>query len=229
MKINKYHFQVLVVEAGLLLLAGLVTFVVVWVRTVQQKHRADAFLQDVLKLEVGKSTLEEALKLAQKFGAMPWYVNSDDMRCTYQRCELRFVFENRPLTSVHLVRYVELIGTVSVKNGLVVGRELDYGREAGRYEEFEYGVMEHLWSQEDHVPRSWIESGMWRLKVREDGIPRILRVTIGPTSTPDQRKRAYALDLSCLDNLFGCNNPAAMFPPGIAYRGTAFQTHSNDW
>jgi len=229
MKINKYHFQVLVVEAGLLVLAGLFTFVVLWVRTVQQRHRADAFLQDVLKLEVGKSTLEEALKLAQKFGAMPWYVNSDDMRCTFQRCELHFVFENKPLTSARLVRYVGLIGTVSVKNGVVVGREIDYQGDGGQYGQFKYRVMEHLWSQEERVPRTWIDSGMSRLKVGEDGIPRILLVTVGPTSTPDQRKRAYALDLSCLDKLFDCHNPAAMFPPGIAYRGTFSQTHSNDW
>jgi hypothetical protein len=229
MKINKYHLQVLVVEAGLLLLAGLVTFVVLWVRTVQQRHRADAFLQDVLKLEVGKSTLEEALKLAQKFGAMPWYVNSDDMSCTFRRCELRFVFENKPLTSARLVRYVELIGTVSVKNGVVVGREVDYAREAGPYGQFEYDVIEHLWSEEEHVPRYFVESGLRRLNVDGNGIPSTLRVTIGPTSTADQRKRAYALNLSCLGRLFGCNNPAAMFPPRIPYRGVPGQTHSDSW
>jgi len=53
------------------------------------------------------------------------------MSCTAQRCDYRFVFESKPLSSAHLSHYVELVATVSVRNELVVRREIDYGREAG--------------------------------------------------------------------------------------------------
>jgi hypothetical protein len=228
-RINKYHIQVLVVEASILLLAGLITFVVLWARTVRQRDRAEEFLQEVTKLEVGKSTFLEAQLLTRKYGGIPWYTTSEDMRCTFQWCELRFVFENRPLTSARLVRYVELIGTVSVKDGVVWGREIDYGRENGRVHQSEYDVIERPLWREDRLSHGQHERGLWRLKVDASGIPSVVVVRLGLSSSADQRKRAYSFDLSCLAKLWGCDSPPAMFPPDIPYRGTPGQTYSDTW
>lgn len=200
-----------------------------WGMTIRQRDRAEAFLREFTKLELGKSTFADAQQIAAEYHGIPWYTGPDDMRCTPQRCELRFVFENKPLTSFRLARYVELIGVVSVKDGIVAGRELIYASETGNYNPLQYDVVEEPPLQAEGKPQHFQEIGLARLNVDDKGIPSTVRVRLGVTSSPEQRKRAYALDLSCLAKLFGCKNPSAIFPSGIPYSGTAYQTHVSDW
>jgi len=68
MIINKYHIQVLTVEAVALVVVCLVAFVVASVRTLPESGRAAAFMRDFTDLDVGKSIFEDAKVLAQRHG-----------------------------------------------------------------------------------------------------------------------------------------------------------------
>jgi hypothetical protein len=219
----------LLVSLVSLIVVCLIAISVLWVLTVRQRTVAEAFLRDAIILVPGKSSFEEAQQLARKYGGIPWYTGSNDMRCTFQRCTFRFLFENKPLTSVRLARYVELIGWIYVRDGTVVGREIEYVRDSGAYSPFQYEVIEAPMWNEDGTAQRQREVGLWRLKVDGTGMPSIVKVTLDPSSSPAQRKRAYSLDLSCLANLLGCDSPSAMFPHGIPYRGVLSQTHSEAW
>lgn len=229
MRINKYHIQVLVVEVVAVTLVCCTIFVIAWARTLSQPSRAQAFLKDFTKLEIGKSTFDEAKSVAEKHRGIPWWISEDSMRCTYQSCVFRFVFENKPLTSTHLVPYVGLIGTIAVKDGIVVRRYVSYFCSARRH--VAYNVMEALLplgnTPEGRGMKMMI--GLRRMNVDPKGIPSDVSIGMGPSSSADQRRRAYALDVSCLSRLFGCNNPSAIFPANIPYRGVPFQTPTDAW
>jgi len=141
------------------------------------------------------------------------------MSCTAQRCDYRFVLENKPLSSVHLSHYVELVVTVSVRNGLVVRREIDYGREAGLRSQFEYDVIDSSVGRQELISRGLKDSGLSRLNVDQNGLSSTVRVRLNSQSSADQRNRAYAIDLTCLAWPFSCGSPSKMFPKGIPYQG----------
>ena len=203
MTINKYHVQVLAAEAAIVVLGAVVIFIVAWARTLSQPTRAQAFMSDFLKLQVGKSSFEDAKVIAQQHGGIPWYVSCSSMQCTYERCQFRFVFENKPLTSTHLVPWVGLFGTVDVKDGIVIGRYVDYQRYAER--PFSYSVRETVLPLTG--PPEWEalrrKIGLSRMDVDPVGMATAISIGLEPSSSADQRRRAYALDLSCLSKLFG--------------------------
>jgi len=210
-----------------LIVICLVEFGMLWGLTIRGRNRAQAFLSDVVKLELGKATFAEAQQLALKHGGIP---ANDGLRCSSESCVFRFVFENKPLTSARLVPYTRFSSMVSVKNGLVVERDILYERQPNRSDPFAYSLTDNSLSSDNQWWQHFRQTGLWRLNVDERGVPRLLQVSLGPSSTADQRKRAYALDLSCLSRLFGCNSPTAVFPPDIPYRATPYyQTRSETW
>lgn len=229
MILNRYHLQMLVVETAALFLAGCVTFVVMWRRTLPESSRAEAFLTDVTKLEVGKSTFEDAKTLARKYGGIPWWVSDNSMQCTYQRCDFRFVFENKPLTSTHFVPYVGFIANVGVKNGAVTERHIHYARHSKR--PFAYNVRETVLPDGDTPEAQAMRRliGFRRMNVDKEGIPSAVSIDLEPSTSADERSRAYALNLSCLSKILGCSGPAAIFPSSIQYQGVPYQTQTETW
>lgn len=242
--LNKSHVQVLALEASAIVLVGCITFMVMRARTLPQSTRARAFLPDFEKLEVGKSTFEEARIIAQRHGGIPWWVGSDNMQCTYERCHFKFVFENKPLSSVYIeprigfisrielktgIPYVGLVGDLEIRNGVLVGRNIHLVRYSKR--DFAYNVREALPApantpQEEAMKR-WV--GLTRMNVDSDGIPSAVSIDFEPSTSPDQKARAYAINVSCLSKIFGCSSPSDIFPAGIPYRGTPYQTHTETW
>jgi len=215
---------------GGLLIVCLLGLAILFLLTLRERSRVDSFLHDFLKLQPGKASFTDAQQLAQVYGGLPWYTEAKDMRCTFQRCSFRFAFANRPLTSAHLARYIELLGWVFVRDGVVIGREIDYVRDAGRVYPFEYEVIEApiwTWTQDGTMHQR--EGGLWRLKVNDEGMPSVVKINLTASSTADERKRAYSLDLSCFARVFDCDNPSVMFPRGIEYRGAPYQSHSATW
>lgn len=229
MTINKYHIQVLVVEAAVVVLSAVVIFVVAWARTLSQPARAQAFLSDFLKLEVGKSSFEEAAVVAQRHKGFPGYLPDGSMWCTVQRCVFSFVFENKPLSSTHLVPWVGLLAEIDVKDGVVVGRYVNY-KCYSRYP-LSYNVQETILPPTG--TREWEalrrKIGLSRMHVDPAGVATAISIGLEPSSSADQRRRAYALDPSCLSKLFGCGNASAFFPHNIPYQGPPLQTHTETW
>lgn len=230
MALNKYHLQVLTIEAGAILLAGCIAFMVMWARTLPQSKRAQAFLSDFLMLEVGKSTFSDARTLTERYGGIPWWVGNDSMQCTSERCVFRFVFENKPLSSTRVVPWTGLFATIDVRRGIVVGRYLDYMRYAKRplsYHVAEVAAPEGVDTSLVAPVKSLM--GFKRTNVDGKGTPSVISIGFEPPADPDKKRRAYALDLACLSRILGCGGPSAIFPPTIPYQGAPYQTNTQAW
>jgi hypothetical protein len=229
MVIKKCHFQVLAVQTVGLVVVCLSVFLIVWVRTLPQAGRARAFLRDFTKLKVGNSTFDEAKSLAEKYNGIPWWVSDGSMRCTYQNCVFRFAFENKPLSSSHLVPWVGLIGAITVKDGLVTEKDVFYHRYAKRPLSYDIREMVVPLNETPESQGKKAMLGVTRMNVDSAGIPSAVSVGLEPSSSPDQKRRAYALDTSCLSRWYGCNSVSSFFPSGIPFRAAPFQTHSETW
>jgi hypothetical protein len=239
--INKYHVQVLVVEAAAIVLAACAAFIVMWARTLSESSRAQAFLTDVTKLQVGKSTLEDAKLIAQKHRGL---VEPGSGPCGYEACTFEFIFENKPLSSTYIephigfiggievrtgVPYVGLIGALDVRNGVVTKRQIGYFRYGKR--PFAYNVWEMVLPEGNATEAEAMRRriGLKRMKVDSAGIPSAVSVDFEPSISADEKRRAYAINVSCLSKIFGCSGPAAIFPSAIPYRGIPYQTNTQTW
>lgn len=195
----------------------------------RQRSIARSFLRDFSNLRVGSSTFDDAQRVANKYGGIPWYTSDGNLKCDFRECELKFIFENNSLTRLRLARYVALIGKVSVRNGLVSGREISFVKDTGSFNPLEFDVVEgETWTRQLRPPLQ-TDCGLRRLNVDTSGNAHTVKIILCDSSTAEQLSRAHALDVSCLAKLFGCNDPNAMFPPGVPYRGVPSQTHSDDW
>lgn len=145
---------------GGLLAVCLVTLGILYWRTAPHRRQAQALLHDLSELKLGTSTLADAERLAKQYGGIPWYVTPTDMRCTFQRCELAFEFDNMPLSYVPGVGYTRFLALVDLKNGIVVGREINYERVGWGGRDFHYVISD----SESPPPKGWAY-GVWRLKV----------------------------------------------------------------
>jgi hypothetical protein len=199
----------------------LLTLAVLYGVTIPHRTRAREFLHRFTELKLGSSTFADAQQLAREFRGIPWYVTPSDMTCAFQRCELAFHFDNMPLSYVPTVGYTRFLAFVHVKNGIVDGREIDYETppKPGRY--FRYTVYDF----QGALPKGWAY-GVWRLKVDledPDGVPHVLQVNLGPSSSESLRERAYSVDLSCLAKFYGCGSASAAYPSGLSYLGPPSQ------
>jgi hypothetical protein len=226
MTINRYHIQVLIVEAVALIVVCLVAFVVAWVRTLPESGRAEAFMQDFTKLEVGKSTFEDAKRAALKHGGQP---EPGSGLCTYEACVFQFLYQNKPLSSTYVVPYVGFIGTLVLKNGVLAERDIHYVRYSKR--PFAYNVREMVLAEGNSPQAQGMRRliGFRRMNVDSAGIPSVVSVGLSPSTSADERRRAYALDVSCLSKLFGCGGPSAFFPHNFPYQGPPLQTDTETW
>jgi hypothetical protein len=183
-------------------------------------------MQDVTKLEIGKSTFEDAKMAAQKHGGQP---EPGSGPCTYEACVFQFLYQNKPLSSTYVVPYVGLIGTIVVTNGVLTERDIHYARHSKR--PFAYNVREMVLPEGNTPEAQGIRSlvGFKRMNVDTAGVPSAVSVGLSPSTSADERRRAYALNLSCLSKLFGCGNASAFFPYDIPYHGQPYQTHAETW
>ena len=203
--------------AGLAVLC-ILTLAVLYCLTVPHRSRADALLHNISELKLGRSTFADAQLLAHQYGGIPWYVSPTDMTCTFQRCKFAFQWDNMPLSYVPGVGYTRFLALINITNGVVVGRELEYESSRGTSRYFRYLVLDY----EGTPPAGWAH-GLWRLNVDPHGVPHVLQVNMGPSSSNGLRERAYALKLSCLARFYGCGSPYAIYPKGLAYTGPPSQ------
>ncbi len=182
--------------------------------TLRERRHANELLQNVVNLRLGLATFEDAQHLAEAYGGRPWGITPDQAVCSAQKCDLVFRFENKPLSYLPWVRRIVFTADLTIKDNLVVARNVYYERHSMYRrssevdEEFLFGVSESL----DPNPKDY---GIKRRGLDSAGIPEMAFFTLGPQSTPEERTRAYHLDLSCLASLFDCNNRSAIIPKGF--------------
>jgi hypothetical protein len=172
-----------------------------------KRTQARELLRNIVELKLGSSTFSDAQSLRERFGGQPWNGPLAPASCSSESCDLRFVYTNSPLSYVPGVRRVEFVASIRVNGGLIVSREIDYTLQKASYFEYAYLMDEGLKSAESYE--------MKKLKVDAQGNPHVIKVSLGPLATSDQRSQAYVLDLSCLAKLGGCRNPSSIFPPRL--------------
>jgi len=241
MAFNKSRAQVLLVEAAALVVSCVVMFLVLWFRTLPRAGQAKTFLRDVATLKVGKSTFAEVKAFAARHAGQP---EPGRGACTYQACSFQFLYENKPLSSTYLklpfdlisgvelrtgVPYAALLGALDVRDGVLAERYIHYVRYSKR--PFAYNVREIVSAESDRTeaPAKRLLVGFSRMNVDSAGVPSAISIVLSPATGPDQRRRAYAVDVSCLSRIFGCAGPSAIFPPSIPYRSDPYQTNAANW
>ena len=185
----------------------------VWAATLPARQRAREVLAAVARLEPGQSTFEEAQRLASDFGARANASVSGEGVCSRELCEFNFPFANQPLAFLPGVKRVNFAVNLSVRAGRVISVIVAYQRMADRIPglpdeaQYLYGVL-------DSTVRKDQEYGPKKENPHADGVPRLIFYRLGPRSTPADRAKAFALDLSCLDSFTGCSGPSAIYPAG---------------
>jgi hypothetical protein len=178
------HLSKTVAVLCVLLIACAAGLAVPYGLALRQRSRAEAFLKDFARLQIGESTLADAQEIVRKYGGIPVEAHADEQGYVFG-----FKFENKPLYYVPFVHHTELAA--------------DY-------------YFRYLVSDDKRFQRGehdlWY--GTWRLNVLPDGIPLILDIRLGGMSSDAERSRAYAVNLSCLARLWGCDVPSAFYPPG---------------
>ena len=174
-----------------------------------KRTQAQSLLRSITQLKLGTSTFEDAQHLAENYSGRPWSGVSRKVSCSSQNCDFRFVFENKPLRYIPGVRSVEFVALLIVKDGHVVSRELDYSILTPSYYEFMYLM-------DDNVKSTGVRDyEVKKLKQDAQGVVHVLKVSLGPLATSEEKERAYSVDLSCLARLRDCSTPSAVFPPGL--------------
>lgn len=177
---------------------------------VHQRKLARAFLEDVNSLQLGRASLADVQQLAAKYDGKPWNGPSRETTCSYHDCAIRFVFENKLLAFLPRKRAMSLAASLTVKDGLVVTKELDFSLLTTSWTtQFIYVVFDRVSSP---APNGY---KVGKFKIDSSGTAHVVQVELGPTAPPEVRKNAYSLDLSCLARLSGCNLPNAVFPGGL--------------
>jgi len=185
-------------------------FVMMWLLTMHQRTHAQAFMQEFRDLQLGRSSFADAQRLSQMYGGVPQHMPADETQCTPQQCQFAFRFENKPLSTLGLAKYTALFAFVTVQNGTIVARELEYLHVSNSGLGFDYRVADRPGIRHG-------EKDLASVTPQTDaaGTPRRVFVRLGPSDTANQRADAYSLDLTCLVRITDCNSPSAIYPPGI--------------
>jgi hypothetical protein len=198
-----------VASMALLFIVGFLIFYGV---SICQRHRAQSFLEELASLKLGISSFSDAQRLAQKYGGQPWDVPLRAPVYSAQYCSFRFVFENKILNHIQNEREISLAAALTVKDGYVVSREVDYAILGPVLwsDHFVYELSDHL-----SPPHSLQSYNVTRLKLDAQGTPHWVKVDLSPDAPEDLRSRAYSLDLECLASLHGCDDLSAVLPKGL--------------
>lgn len=194
----------------------------IWGLTLLSKVRAEAFLKDFGTLIPGKSSFAEAQQFAKIYSGRPSNIASEETACSEQDCGLSFAFANKPLSYLPGIRTVSLGGHITIKGGRVAECALVYQATAPvpDVHDPQLGDVlpvpepQYLYGVIDTLDRDEKEYGPKKSDVDQQGVPHFFMFRLGPLSTPEARKNAYGLDLSCLARWRNCGAASDFYPRG---------------
>jgi len=185
----------------------------IWGFTLPARLHAQKVLAAVSALQPGQSTFEDIQGLAQTYSAQSNATVSGEGACSRELCEFTFAFANHPIGVLPGVERVSFGANVSIRSGQVSQVSVVYQRMAHRvpgapdYTQYLYGVL-------NDAVRKDTEYGPKKETRDSAATPWLLLYRLGPRSTPTDKAKAFALDLSCLDSFTGCSGPSAIYPAG---------------
>lgn len=184
---------------ALVSVAGLVGTLVI-ARAYIAQRSAERFLADFVHLNLGQSTQADAEHLARSHRRQ---LTIED--CQTGICTFSFQFDNASLSLFRLAPKTILWAGITTKDNAVASKEVIL-RSGEELAPFEARVHQRLDQPEPlktpyHVSKRW--SG---------GVPWKVTISLTPQATPDQTRRAYLLDLSCLRRIGGCMDARQLSP-----------------
>jgi hypothetical protein len=187
----------------------LVTSIVVV--SMRQRNRARAFLEDLISLQPGVSSFGHAQQLSERFGGASWNGHTKDPSCSASHCVFRIVFEGISPGFMGGKQKVTLAADVTVLEGIVVSKELDYSALSTTADsQYVYMLMDRASAP---GPSGYAAT---RLNVDARGTPHVLKVELGSSSPTEIRRQAYAINLTCLTSFFPCEVARELFPRGFS-------------
>ncbi|MBZ5658728.1 MAG: hypothetical protein LAO56_26105 [Acidobacteriia bacterium] len=191
-------------------LLGLLAFIALaacalFVLTIHQRHRAAAFLREFASLQIGATTFAEAQDLANRYGAKASGSRLKDP-CSMKDCAFGFVFKNWLLNHFQRQREISLAAGITVKDGYVISKQLDYSICATSGDRFMYILFDRVTPEKDKGYA--IKRGM----INPQGMASVIEVDLGSNASAEVRKRAYSVDLACLSRVSGCDSLRDILP-----------------
>jgi hypothetical protein len=185
---------------------GILTILVVVVALIlllvsRQQRLARSFMAELQTVRVGSGDLQVMRELRDKCG--PGCSQSSE-HCDQDSCELIFRFDNSPLWQLRAAPLTHLGGSVTLHRNVIDYETVVYRVSCGR----------ELWSGADiaQFPASQAEAPFQSSVGPAGGKPPFLRVRMTSAASPEQRSKAFDLNLSCLSRLGGCSGASELAP-----------------
>lgn len=175
-------------------------------KAMEARIEAEEFLVEAMKLEVGKSKLDQVVPLVSAYHGR-WRRKApysgpplafDPSPCGPNSFAFEFAFDNRWLHWFLFSPRTTFVGTIEVANGIVCFRSMGF-----------YAIFSNH-AANSHVQE--FESG----RLRDAFSSQLTRVgtsvSLTAAATAAQRMRAYSFNLACLSSLQGCRNSKDLAP-----------------
>jgi hypothetical protein len=171
------------------------------------RDRAEQLVRDLASLRVGKSSFDDAERIAAKHGGRQVASSGP---CTEEYCELSFSIESALLPRLLLARPTVFSAAVFVGKGKV--RQLAFGLTRGGSDPDRFCAV-HVTEFQDG-PEAAEEYKPFSITRRTGvgGRHQTLNVRLTEQASPSDRALAYSLQLSCLNKLGGCADASELAP-----------------
>ncbi len=195
--------RLLILAGTAVLFAGILLFVYSRVLV----RNAQAFLDDLKSLRVGKSSFAEVKHVSEVY---PDVWKKADCKPN-QDCALDFAIENTWLHRLRLVPWTKFQGTLYIRDGTLTRMGIILAANTGNFG-FAAVVVETPSDIQDQ------KSYVIRHRRNQRGLPENVSIYLTPTSTATERQLAYSFNLTCLARFGGCKDSSELLPS--AWSGT---------
>ena len=165
------------------------------------RNAAEAFINNIRRLRVGKSSFQEFSAISAKYQA---YTSIATPSCTEKECSLAFEFNNRWLAKSFLSRPAQIGGSMTFTNGAL--HDIDLGASCGGKDRTYVIQVRQAVPSEDYTG-PYFQGGQKSGEKQQS-----FSIKFTPDATPEEYQRAYAFDLRFLDRLGGCYDANDMLP-----------------
>jgi len=167
---------------------------------------AGRFVKDFIALEPGRSTFDDAVRVAKAYQNRWEGIPTDQglpSGCNWGRCDLAFIFENSWLHHLRLAPPTALYASVHISEGVVTSHYVLFGSAGEKMPFFEVMVTESRTVPPGEARRvRTLKRNTWQ---------EVIELT--PDATVSQREQAYAFNLSCLSKIGGCRTRDELLLP----------------
>lgn len=181
--------------------------VMIW--TLLAQREAGQLLGEVNSIRVGVSPFDDAKRIADRHRG----AGGEDGPCTRENCRFTFRVANRPLWTFRIWMYgflppTQFTASLEIRDEVVVGK---YAGVIAQHPDRQYsmGAASEL-AYRDPLYRG-AEQPAFRIQ-HWSNVPDSIDVRLQATATDDQRRRAFAINVTCFSRIDGCQSAQEIMP-----------------